>query len=95
MQEGRPRDAVGRQDAAARGAGCARALGLDQAIGVLTSYDEGPDLVLYYKYLMVLEGNAEYTHHLNPTDSLTPGQKRYAEQQLALFKSWYRQWSAA
>ena len=40
-------------------------------------------------------GRAEYTHHLNPTDSLTPGQKRYAEQQLALFKTWYRQWSAA
>jgi 4-hydroxy-tetrahydrodipicolinate synthase len=44
---------------------------------------------------MVLEGHTEYTHHLNPTDSLTPGQKRYAEQQLALFKTWYRQWSAA
>ena len=73
----------------------ARALALDQALGVLSSFDEGVDLVLYYKHLMVLEGNAEYTHHLNPTDSLTPGQKRYAEQQLALFKSWYRQWSAA
>ncbi len=27
------------------------------ALAVLSSFDEGTDLVLYYKYLMVLEGN--------------------------------------
>ena len=32
------------------------ALELDAALGVLSSFDEGPDLVLYYKHLMVLEG---------------------------------------
>jgi 4-hydroxy-tetrahydrodipicolinate synthase len=84
-----------RQAAAGDAKARARALALDQALGVLSSFDEGVDLVLYYKYLMVLEGHTEYTHHLNPTDSLTPGQKRYAEQQLALFKTWYRQWLAA
>ena len=30
---------------------------LDDALAVLSAYDEGPDLVLYYKQLMVLEGN--------------------------------------
>jgi 4-hydroxy-tetrahydrodipicolinate synthase len=84
-----------RQAAAGDAKARARALALDQALGVLSSFDEGVDLVLYYKHLMVLEGHTEYTHHLNPTDSLTPGQKRYAEQQLALFKTWYRQWLAA
>ncbi len=29
---------------------------LEAALGVLSSFDEGTDLVLYYKYLMVLEG---------------------------------------
>ena len=29
---------------------------LDEAFTVLSAFDEGPDLVLYYKYLMVLEG---------------------------------------
>lgn len=68
---------------------------LDQALGVLSSFDEGVDLVLYYKHLMVLEGNPEYTLQINPTDTLSASQKRYAEQQLALFKSWYASWPAA
>ena len=72
----------------------AQALALEQALGVLSSFDEGVDLVLYYKHLMVLEGHAEYAHHLNPTDSLTTSQQRYAEQQLGLFKRWYRAWLA-
>lgn len=71
------------------------ALDLDQALHVLSSYDEGADLVLYYKYLMVLEGNAEYEHHLHPTDALSASQRRYAEAQLTLFKSWYKNWTAA
>src|SRR5690606_16076120 len=32
----------------------ARAKELDDALAVLSSFDEGPDLVLYYKHLMVL-----------------------------------------
>jgi 4-hydroxy-tetrahydrodipicolinate synthase len=70
-----------------------RARELDQALGVLSSFDEGVDLVLYYKHLMVLEGNPEYTLNLNPADELSASQKRYAAQQLALFKTWYAGWS--
>ncbi|MFM7567292.1 MAG: dihydrodipicolinate synthase family protein, partial [Betaproteobacteria bacterium] len=76
-------------DASAR----VRARELDQALGVLSSFDEGVDLVLYYKHLMVLEGNPEYALNLNPTDELSASQKRYAAQQLALFKAWYAGWS--
>jgi 1-pyrroline-4-hydroxy-2-carboxylate deaminase len=68
---------------------------LEAGLGVLSSFDEGTDLVLYYKHLMVLEGNPEYALHLNPSDALSPSQKRYAETQLNRFKSWYRTWSAA
>ena len=70
----------------------ARALELDGALAVLSSFDEGPDLVLFYKYLMVLEGNPEYELHFNASDSLTEGQKHYARTQLALFKRWYAEW---
>jgi 4-hydroxy-tetrahydrodipicolinate synthase len=71
----------------------ARATELDHALGVLSSFDEGVDLVLYYKYLMVLEGNPEYTLHFNDTDALSPSQRHYAETQLRLFKAWYQAWT--
>ncbi|MBC8838288.1 dihydrodipicolinate synthase family protein, partial [Escherichia coli] len=58
-----------------------------------SSFDEGPDLVLYYKHLMVLEGNPEYALHFNATDALSAGQRHYAETQLRLFKAWYARWS--
>jgi 1-pyrroline-4-hydroxy-2-carboxylate deaminase len=70
-----------------------RALELEQALGVLSSFDEGVDLVLYYKYLMVLEGSPEYELHFNATDTLSASQKRYASDQLKLFKGWYGAWS--
>ncbi len=70
----------------------ARALELEAALGVLSSFDEGPDLVLYYKYLTVLEGDPAYELHFNETDALTPSQRNYASQQLALFKAWHRSW---
>ena len=70
------------------------ALELEQALGVLSSFDEGTDLVLYYKHLMVLEGNPEYTLHFNPNDALSTSQKNYAESQLKLFRAWYANWSA-
>lgn len=76
-------------DVAAR----AKALELDGALAVLSSFDEGPDLVLFYKYLMVLEGNPEYELHFNASDSLSEGQKHYARTQLALFKRWYTEWA--
>ncbi|MEX7493945.1 dihydrodipicolinate synthase family protein, partial [Acinetobacter baumannii] len=43
---------------------------LSSALEVLSSFDEGTDLVLYYKYLMVLNGDKEYTLHFNETDAL-------------------------
>lgn len=70
-----------------------RARELDEALAVLSSFDEGADLVLYYKHLMVLEGHLGYEHHFVPSDALSPSQKRYAADQLALFKSWYAGWS--
>ncbi len=69
------------------------ALELEAALGVLSSFDEGVDLVLYYKYLMVLEGSLEYERHFNATDVLSASQKHYATEQLRLFKTWYGQWA--
>ena len=71
----------------------ARALELEVALTVLSSFDEGPDLVLYYKHLMVLEGCPEYARHFNAADALTSSQAEYAASQLALFKAWYRGWN--
>jgi 4-hydroxy-tetrahydrodipicolinate synthase len=42
---------------------------------------------------MVLEGHREYELHFNPTDSLSDSQKRFARNQLELFKRWYAAWS--
>ncbi|MDN6864943.1 MULTISPECIES: dihydrodipicolinate synthase family protein [Pseudomonas] len=67
---------------------------LESALAVLSSFDEGCDLVLYYKYLMVLNGDKGYDLHLNATDVLSDAQRRYAEQQFALFRQWYANWSA-
>ncbi|WP_328717098.1 dihydrodipicolinate synthase family protein [Halomonas elongata] len=67
---------------------------LDAALGVLSSFDEGPDLVLYYKHLMVLNGEREYALHFNESDALSDAQRNYVEAQYALFREWYAQWSA-
>ncbi|MCO5145150.1 MAG: dihydrodipicolinate synthase family protein [Aquamicrobium sp.] len=82
--------------AAAKGDAEARLLAgeLSEALNVLSSYDEGPDLVLYYKYLMVLKGDAEYELHFNADDALSPSQRGYAEAQLKLFDAWYAAWTA-
>lgn len=76
-------------DVAAR----ARARELDEALGILSSFDEGPDLVLYYKHMMVLAGNPEYALHFNEADRLSDSQRRYAETQFTLFSDWYQSWS--
>ncbi|MCX7341955.1 MAG: dihydrodipicolinate synthase family protein [Hyphomicrobiales bacterium] len=68
---------------------------LEDALHVLSVFDEGVDLVLYFKHLMVLEGNAEYALNFNPTDELSASQKEFAAQQLALFKRWYAAWAPA
>mgnify|MGYP002620335095 CR=1 FL=1 len=71
-----------------------RAQELDAALRVLSSFDEGVDLVLYYKHLLHVLGEAEYTRNINPTDRLSPSQQGYAEAQLDLFRRWYGDWSA-
>ena len=76
-------------DAAAR----RRAIELEGALAVLSSFDEGPDLVLYYKYLMVLNGDEEYRLHFNETDVLSDAQRNYIEAQYDLFRRWYADWS--
>jgi len=65
---------------------------LDSAMRVLSTYDEGPDLVLYYKYLMVQEGNSAYEHQINEKDVLSPSQREFVRTQLLLFKNWWNQW---
>jgi 1-pyrroline-4-hydroxy-2-carboxylate deaminase len=69
-----------------------QALELEGALRVLSTFDVGVDLVLFFKYLMVLEGHREYELHFNPTDSLSESQKRFARNQLMLFKRWYAAW---
>jgi len=71
------------------------ALELDSALAVLSKYDEGPDLVLYYKYLMVLEGNPEYQHHFNESDALSSSQQAFIHQQWTQFKTWWDRWPGA
>ncbi|MTI08823.1 dihydrodipicolinate synthase family protein [Curvivirga aplysinae] len=82
-------NAAAKGDADAR----VRAKELEEALAVLSSFDEGADLVLYYKHLMVMLGDKEYTHHFNETDALSDSQRGYAEQQFNLFRAWYAEWS--
>lgn len=70
-----------------------RAKELEAALGVLSSFDEGPDLVLYYKHLMVLNGDSAYGLHFNESDALTESQRSYVETQYTLFKTWYAEWA--
>lgn len=67
---------------------------LETALAVLSSFDEGGDLVLYYKYLMVLNGDEQYSLHFNASDVLSDAQRRYAQNQYQLFRQWYANWSA-
>ncbi|MGN6450296.1 MAG: dihydrodipicolinate synthase family protein [Brucella intermedia] len=69
------------------------ALELEAALDVLSSFDEGPDLVLFYKHMMVLTGNPEYELHFNETDKLSDSQRGYCETQLKLFQTWYADWN--
>jgi 4-hydroxy-tetrahydrodipicolinate synthase len=72
-----------------------RAMQLEEALHVLSKFDEGPDLVLFYKYLMVLEGNPEYELNFNESDVLSPSQREFARQQWQLFKNWWSTWPAS
>lgn len=68
------------------------ALQLTEAMNVLSTFDEGPDLVLYYKHLMVLEGHSAYQHQIYADDALSPAQKSHLESQHALFRNWWNSW---
>ncbi|MBC2884359.1 dihydrodipicolinate synthase family protein [Ochrobactrum sp. CM-21-5] len=85
--------ALARAAAAGDAEARARALELEAALHVLSSFDEGPDLVLFYKHMMVLTGNPEYELHFNETDKLSDSQRGYCEAQLKLFQTWYGSWS--
>jgi 4-hydroxy-tetrahydrodipicolinate synthase len=65
---------------------------LDNALRVLATFDEGPDLVLYYKQLMVLEGHPEYETSVHSEDVLQPSQREFIQNQWHLFKTWWSQW---
>jgi 1-pyrroline-4-hydroxy-2-carboxylate deaminase len=82
-------EAAAKGDATAR----AKALELETALAVLSSFDEGPDLVLFYKHMLVMTGNPEFTLHFNETDSLSDSQRGFVEKQFKLFQAWYAKWS--
>tara|TARA_R110002072_G_C7978294_1_gene535836 strand:- start:14938 stop:15882 length:945 start_codon:yes stop_codon:yes gene_type:complete len=65
---------------------------LEEALIVLSTYDEGPDLVLYYKYLLTLVGDADYQHHFNESDELSASQRNFVEAQLKTFQAWWASW---
>lgn len=72
-----------------------RARELENALMVLSTFDEGPDLVLYYKHLMVLRGHADYVLHFNETDRLRPSQQRFVEDRLSQFDRFWANWREA
>ena len=65
---------------------------LGEALHVLNTFDEGPDLVLFYKYLLVLNGESEYSLHFNESDQLSQSQKGFVEAQYGQFKKWWNNW---
>ena len=68
---------------------------LESALSVLSTFDEGSDLVLYYKALMVLEGHDAYQNHFLKTDQLSPSQRDHLEAQWQQFRNWWKTWEGA
>ena len=65
---------------------------LDEALSVLARFDEGPDLVLCFKRLMVLEGHAEYARAVQPTDALSASQQAFVDHAWQRFRRWWDAW---
>ncbi len=65
---------------------------LEEALLVLSTFDEGPDLVLFYKYLLALNGEPEYELHFNESDRLSDSQRNFVEMQYELFGKWWSAW---
>jgi 1-pyrroline-4-hydroxy-2-carboxylate deaminase len=82
---------------AAKGDAQARrlALELESAFAPLSVFDEGVDLVLYFKRLMTLVGHDEYALHLNDFDALSRSQESMAKRRFTTFRAWYAFWPGA
>jgi 4-hydroxy-tetrahydrodipicolinate synthase len=82
---------------AAKGEAEARrlALELESALAPLSIFDEGVDLVLYFKRLMTLQGHGEYALNLNAFDVLSPSQESLAKRRFETFRGWYASWRGA
>ncbi len=65
---------------------------LKSALEILSAYDEGPDLVLYYKYILTLLGESDFELNFNEGDRLDDSQKRGAESELKRFQAWWDSW---
>ncbi len=66
---------------------------LSEALSVLSKFDEEPDLVLYYKRLMVLEGHNEYQYQINSFDQLSSSQLAFIDAEWKRFKAWWANWN--
>lgn len=66
---------------------------LADALSVIAKFDEGVDLVLYFKHLMVLKGEEEYRLNINETDTLSEAQANFCEAQFNQFNKWFEKWS--
>jgi 4-hydroxy-tetrahydrodipicolinate synthase len=71
------------------------ALELESALGPLSVFDEGVDLVLFFKRLMTLVGHDEYALHLNDFDALSASQESMAKRRFTTFRAWYASWPGA
>jgi 4-hydroxy-tetrahydrodipicolinate synthase len=71
------------------------AVELERALLTLSTFDEGPDLVLYYKHLAVLTGHDEFEHSVHGDDVLSPSQAAFARDQLERFEAWWLHTTAA
>ena len=81
------------RDARAGSAGAMRlAKELDEALSVLARLDEGPDLVLGFRRLMVLEGHAEYAQPMLGSDALSASQEAFIDGAWQLFRRWWASW---
>ncbi len=70
-----------------------RARELADALSVIAKFDEGVDLVLYFKHMMVLKGEEEYRRNINETDALSPSQAGFCTTQFHQFNAWFANWS--
>ncbi|RGP36280.1 dihydrodipicolinate synthase family protein [Pseudotabrizicola alkalilacus] len=70
-----------------------RARELAEAFSVLAKFDEGVDLVLYFKHLMVLKGEEQYRLNIYETDALSPSQAGFCTAQFHQFNAWFANWS--